>query len=684
MSGTITKRIKRAPNTKNRGLSRSLLVFLPIFTMTALSLGLQQGAAAAEIAVSGGNAQALIQAIKDANANPGADVITLGAGVYTLTKVESELFDQVSVIDPDGTVRKLPDEYIYGPNGLPLITSDITIKAAGSGDVVIKREGPRGKESSPSESNRFRFFHVRPGASLRLEGITLQNGYSRYGFEHGKRGGAIFNEGKTFIHNGVFIENSAGDEGGAIVNRPNAVLEVRNSTFERNTLLKEDVKGGTLGGAIINIQGRLTVDGSTFNGNATCFLPDCITEDGDGGAIENIAGDATITNSTFFENKSVSGGAIENNRGKLTIVNSTFYKNVATRWAGAIGSYGDNSPDRYPGEDRGKTVWGEGIIIIINSTIVGNHAGDDGVGREGFSTFGGGGILVQKGAIVLKNTILADNTAPAGMPQNCTGYPYFHKNPVYIISAGNNIIGDTDGCLTVPTEMPYLTDIRYAHEEGGKPLFFTLDTGTSTSTDLKAGTLNAADLGLAAYNPGSAGATGAGHLALNFDSRAINKGDNILTVELNHASVGGTVCAAPGSADINTDQIGNSIHLEVRDIGAIEYVGAITAAPASLDLLGLPLFVNGAIECAAEARFVADGAAAVGSSSGAGGTGGNDTSGNTTAETNTNSGGVNTPVPAAQTAGNASASTGGGSLGPWALMIMMGVTAFARRRRQVR
>lgn len=446
------------------------------------------------------------------------------------------------------------------------------------------------ERSGDKKSNPFRFFHVRPGATLRLEGITFRGGFSKGGVNMGRRGGAILNEGATIIRDSVFIDNTAGREGGAIFNRPRALLEIYTSTFERNTLNESNPTGGALGGAIINVAGRLSVDRSTFKGNTTCLPPDCLTEDGDGGAIENVSGEAVITNSTFFENKSVSGGAIENSRGKLTIVNSTFYKNVATRWAGAIGAYADNSPS----PERKTNLWGEGIIVIINSTIIGNHAGDDGIGKDGYTTFGGGGILTQKGVIVLKNTILAGNTAPAGMAQDCTGYPYFHDNPVYIISAGNNIIGDTNGCLTVPVEMPYKAEIDYPHTHGGEPLLVTLKTDNATDmTGIP---------GVGSYDDG-AGATGGGHLPLNSNSPAINVGDNDLSVRLNSVWVGGSVCVSPATPDISHDQLGKAVALEVRDIGAVEYVGA-SPAPTELAPLNLVAFNTGVVDCSATVVFV--------------------------------------------------------------------------------
>ncbi len=190
MSGTITTITTRTPNTLSRNRIRSLFM-LPVLSMAAWTLGAPNSVLAAQFDVSGGDAAGLIQAIADANANSEADVIHLAAGTYTLTDVASEQIDLLKYTDPDGKVTYF-DDAIYGPNGLPLITSEITIK--GAGGAIIER----------SSSERFRFLHVRPDGVLRLEGVTLRGGHSLMGFLpdgnndngrlHGIRGGAILNQ----------------------------------------------------------------------------------------------------------------------------------------------------------------------------------------------------------------------------------------------------------------------------------------------------------------------------------------------------------------------------------------------------------------------------------------------------------------------------------------------------------
>lgn len=160
-------------------------------------------------------ATSLIQAINDANdeiAHPGPDVIALKSGcVYTLTG---------------------PDNWWYGPTGLPAITSDVTIRPeAGGRGVVIERE-----LSAP----KFRLFYVNgapttnvlAGAgTLTLRNMTLRNGLARGGngalasatFGGGGggglgAGGAIFAQG-TVVLNGVTLTGNTAQGGAGSTSR---------------------------------------------------------------------------------------------------------------------------------------------------------------------------------------------------------------------------------------------------------------------------------------------------------------------------------------------------------------------------------------------------------------------------------------------------------------------------------
>src|SRR5947208_2766114 len=97
---------------------------------------------AGSIAV-GGTVQALISALDTANATPGGATLVLPAGsVYTLAAVDNNW---------------------YGPNGLPAITSAVTIQGNGA---VIQRSPVAGTPA-------FRLFYVAGGMELPAGSLTL-------------------------------------------------------------------------------------------------------------------------------------------------------------------------------------------------------------------------------------------------------------------------------------------------------------------------------------------------------------------------------------------------------------------------------------------------------------------------------------------------------------------------------
>ena len=185
----------------------------------------------------------LINAINTANTSPDADTLELPTGCnYHLTSVDN--------------VEQ------YGNNGLPVITSDITINAHGA---AIWQE-----YRSPV---LIRTFDVKKGGTLRLNDITISGSATTVG-------GAIHNLGTLIINNGNFTKN-VGDFGGAILNERE--LTISNTSFSENE--------GSIGGGILN-NGTLNVSSSTFSENKALER---------GGAIST-SGTATITNSTFSGN----------------------------------------------------------------------------------------------------------------------------------------------------------------------------------------------------------------------------------------------------------------------------------------------------------------------------------------------------------------------------------------------
>ncbi len=135
-----------------------------------------------------------------------------------------------------------------------------------------------------------------------------------------------------------------------------------------------------------------------------------------GGGISS-QGDLTLIRSAITDNTAGhSGGGINGNSSQMTIINSTISDNTARDWGGGI--FMINS----------------GVIKIYNSTIVQNAADNS-----------GGGLYVPFiDNVSMQNSIIADNHTwfiPVTAP-DCFGT---------ITSAGYNLIGNTTGCIFIPS-----------------------------------------------------------------------------------------------------------------------------------------------------------------------------------------------------------------------------------------
>jgi hypothetical protein len=170
------------------------------------------GASAATLAAAcggtTGDSVSLVDAIASANASGGSNVVVLGQGcVYTLTTVNNNW---------------------YGPNGLPPITSNITIEGNGA-TIQRAADAPHFRlffvGADPTNANTLNY--VTPGAgSLTLRNVTLAGGLAKGGNSNGGgggagMGGAIFSEGAVTIDASTLTSNTArggatgtGDEGG--------------------------------------------------------------------------------------------------------------------------------------------------------------------------------------------------------------------------------------------------------------------------------------------------------------------------------------------------------------------------------------------------------------------------------------------------------------------------------------
>ena len=131
----------------------------------------------------------LREAIQAANTDSAVDACTAGSGADTIT------------LAPGGTYTLTGiDNTTEGNNGLPSITSDITIDGNGA---TIERD---------SAVQAFRIFHVSFNGNLTLNEVTVSNGRAT-GSGLGSFGGGILNFGTVTITNSTISGNSASSVG---------------------------------------------------------------------------------------------------------------------------------------------------------------------------------------------------------------------------------------------------------------------------------------------------------------------------------------------------------------------------------------------------------------------------------------------------------------------------------------
>ena len=143
---------------------------------------------AANFNVAAGDTAGLITAITTANANSMANTIDLAPGAYTFSAA---------------------DNFEFGPNALPQITSDLTLN--GHGATLARGAG----------APKFRFFYVAgnsvgnlPAGHLTLTDLTLQGGLAKGGDSDrggggAGMGGAIFNHGQVTLTRVTLTANTA-------------------------------------------------------------------------------------------------------------------------------------------------------------------------------------------------------------------------------------------------------------------------------------------------------------------------------------------------------------------------------------------------------------------------------------------------------------------------------------------
>ena len=245
-------------------------------------------------------ASELVTLIECANQNNTADTINLGADIL-LTQA-----DNISVT---------------GVNGLPVITSEITINGGGH---TIRRD---------ASTNSFRIFAVEASGHLILNDIVIENGSSN------SSGGCIHNfDGMISIIESTIRRCVTNRIGGGISNHLGDIVLI-NTTLTGNqafdwsggglsntgsaTIINSVISGNQVdetGGGIMNFN-TMTIANSTVSGNAATSV---------GGGISNWAdANMTITNSVVWGNFATSSGSQLYNLSSMTVSSTAIENGLA-------------------------------------------------------------------------------------------------------------------------------------------------------------------------------------------------------------------------------------------------------------------------------------------------------------------------------------------------------------------
>ncbi|MGB5623761.1 MAG: choice-of-anchor Q domain-containing protein [Gammaproteobacteria bacterium] len=302
----------------------------------------------------------LREAIIAANALSGSDIVSVPSGRYVL-----------------GILGTDEDDAAEGDLD---ITDTLTLNGAGAGSTIIDGNGID------------RVFHVLPGPTVTLSGITIRDGDAG-----GDQGGGIYlkDAGTTTLTDVILTSNGSGDEGGGIY------AEKSNVNFAGGSITGNNA--GTRGGGIRIKEAIVNLVEVMLDGNSAGL---------EGGGIYSEKGTLAIERATLSGNSSTDGGGMYVKDGSPTLTNVTVSGNTATNNGGGIIHLKDT-------------------LTLNNVTFSDNAASGS-----------GGGIRRDGGTVNLMNTIVANS--PTG--GDCSGA---------MVDGGNNLDSDGT-CIVTLTAAPLL------------------------------------------------------------------------------------------------------------------------------------------------------------------------------------------------------------------------------------
>jgi thrombospondin type 3 repeat protein len=310
----------------------------------------------------------LIEAVNNANGSPVSSDCPPGTSGTGLTGADT------IELPPGGIITlTTPINSPLGANGLPVISSHVTIEGRGS---TIRRN------NTPS---LFRLFAVSPSGNLLINEVILTGGMVSGG------GGAILNSGGTVVvGNSTVTGNTANTSGGGAQNINGGRLTIVGSTVSGNS-------ANFHGGGVGNV-GILSLINSTVSGNSALITG--------GGVLNSGSGTAVITNGTVFGNTALpQGGGVQNDpNAKLTLTRSLIAGNSSS---------------------NGPTIFSMGPVTADGFNLFGAGANS---GVVGFSP-GSTDIVPAVPVTSILDPTLAENGAPTKTHALILGSPAIDVGP---------------------------------------------------------------------------------------------------------------------------------------------------------------------------------------------------------------------------------------------------------------
>jgi len=288
MKSICPKKTNETGSLKNRSYICLLFILTFFFSF---------GVNAATFTVSNTNdagAGSFRQAIIDANANPGADIIdaTGVTGTISLLSLLPNITESVTITGPGMallTINQTIDRRIFttGAGAVIFVLQDLTLNFAGPGAVPYAGGGGA-------------ILAGGAGASTTLTNVTISN----FRFQVGN-GGAIsqsssLNNHSLTITNCIFTNNKCGGAGGAVSYNGLGIATITGCTFSGNQTGAVGAGTGGDGGAIATTGGG---SGGTYLIEKNTFLNNqVLNTSGHAGAITNTNGTSTVRFNRFIGN----------------------------------------------------------------------------------------------------------------------------------------------------------------------------------------------------------------------------------------------------------------------------------------------------------------------------------------------------------------------------------------------